>query len=257
MSSFRRRRRAGAHVLVGRKRAEYLAARLGIALREARLAGHLKQSELATATLLSQPEISRLERGYGLTASIETWAIVAAAAGSQLAAFLEELPAATRPRDYEHLRRQQLVMKIGAAGGWRAKSEHRIDRGSDRSRSIDVVLERAVSRETAVVEVWDWFGDVGAAWRGFDAKVAAIARSCAEQELSGGLPWRVEGVIILRATRRNGQLVREFNALFASHFPASSHAWLAALTRNDRAMPDQPGFLWTNVRGTRLVARRQ
>jgi transcriptional regulator with XRE-family HTH domain len=173
---------------------------MGTSLREARLANGLRQADAAAQAGVAQSYVSRLERGQGSATSIETWASVALAVGTQLAAFLEELPGATRPRDYEHLKRQQLVMKVAAAGGWRATSEQRIDRGSDRSRSIDVVLERAVSRETAVVEVWDWFDDIGAAWRVFDAKVAAVARRRAEQELLGAAPRRVAGLLVVRAT---------------------------------------------------------
>jgi hypothetical protein len=197
-----------------------------------------------------------MERGAGHTASIETWAAVAAASGAQLVCFLEELPGATRPRDYQHLRRQQLIASVAARGGWRATAERAVDPSWRRSRSIDVLLERRPHHEIAVVEVVDWFDDVGAAWRGLDAKVATIARDRASVELAGGPPTKVAGLLVIRGTRRNRLLVREFAMIFRTHFPARSGAWLAALQQTDRPMPPQPGFLWTDVGGSRLIAAR-
>jgi hypothetical protein len=62
--------------------------------------------------------------------------------------------------------------------------------------------------------------------------------------------------MVVRATVRNQQLVREFASLFRSHYPGSSRAWLAALSNPSAGMPSEPGFLWTDVRGTRLFAAR-
>ena len=44
--------------------------------------------------------------------------------------------------------------------------------------------------------------------------------------------------------------------MFAAKFPASSSAWLAALANPERPIPDELGFLWTDVAGTRLIASR-
>jgi hypothetical protein len=205
---------------------------------------------------VSQPEISRLEVGKGSTASIETWCSVAAASGSQLAAFLEDVPAATRPRDYEHLRRQQLMVEFAVRGGWHATVEHGLDPARERPRSIDVRLDRDRTRETAVVEIWDWFDDVGAAWRGLDAKVEAVRRDHAARELLGSKRWRVSGLIVVRATSRNRALVREFAALFRARFPASGRQWLGAVRSRSVPMPGAAGLIWTDVRGTRLYEAR-
>jgi hypothetical protein len=197
-----------------------------------------------------------MERGGGGAASIETWASVAVAVGSQLAAFLEGLPGATRPRDYEHLRRQQLVVDAAATGGWKAMVERRVGPISEHGPAIDVWLERPPHHEIAVVEIWDWFDDVGGAWRGLDGKVASVRREHAAGELLGSDAWRVSGLIVVRATQRNRALVREFGGLFRAKFPASGRSWLAALASDQMPTPDQPGFLWTDVRGTRLFAAR-
>lgn len=49
-------------------------------------------------------------------------------------------------------------------------------------------------------------------------------------------------------------MVRELEPLFAARYPASSMRWLKALTDPQTAPPDGSGFLWTDVRGSRLVA---
>jgi hypothetical protein len=195
---------------------------------------------------VSQSFVSRMERGLGQQASLETWAAIAAATGNQLAAFIERVPGTTLPRDYEHLKRQQLVIDTAKRGGWSATVEQ-IDLGWDRPRSIDVLLTRTARREVAVVEVWNLVDDVGAAFRGLDAKLARVAKPATATASS---------LMVVRGTRRNRRLVAEFRSLFRAHFPASSAAWLAALNDPNRPMPTTAGLLWTDVPGTRLVVAR-
>lgn len=240
----------------GRRRALDIGRRLGVSLRHARLATGMTQAQLAAATLVSQPEISRLERGHGGSASIETWSVVGAACGTSLAAFFEALPGADRPRDYEHLKRQQLVITTSEPGGWHPSVERRTHSRTAWSGSVDVRLDRMARRETAIIEIWDWFDDLGSAVRGLAAKVIAAEREHAARELEGDQPWRVAGLIVVRRTNRNRELVREFATLFRAQYPASAAAWLAALHSDRSAMPDEPGFLWTDVRGARLFAPR-
>jgi hypothetical protein len=187
-----------------------------------------------------------VERGRGQQASLETWASIAAASGHQLAAFIERVPGTTQPRDYEHLKRQQLVIATARSGGWTATVEEAIDTDWDRPRSIDVVLKRTARGEVAVVEVWNLVDDVGAAFRGLDAKAARITRQ--HGRAAGAL-------MVIRGTRRNRALVNDFNALFRAQFPGSSVGWLAALTA-DKPMPARAGLLWTDVAGTRLLVAR-
>jgi hypothetical protein len=188
-----------------------------------------------------------MERGLGQQASVETWASIAAATGHQLAAFIERVPGTTLPRDYEHLKRQQLVIATARHGGWTAAVEQAIDPDWERPRSIDVVLTRAARGEIAVVEVWNLVDDVGAAFRGLDGKVARMTRQ--HGPATGGL-------MVIRATRRNRALVHDFRALFRAQFPASSAAWLAALMARDKPMPATHGLLWTDVAGSRLLVPR-
>lgn len=236
--------------------------------------------DVADGAGVSQAWLSRMERGLGQAASLETWASVAAAVSQQLVAFLEDAPGADRPRDYEHLKRQQLVIETATQGGWRAIPELAIDPAWTHSRSVDVLLERPSSRESIVVEAWDFFDDVGAAVRGLDGKIATLVRMHQQREAAGGAAadagaagaagaaadagaatavadaWAVGGLFVVRGTRRNRALVQEFRTLFASRFPASSGDWLAALRDPTRRLPPGNALLWTDVPGTRLIPAR-
>jgi transcriptional regulator with XRE-family HTH domain len=242
-------RRAGTARITGRRRSGYLAQRIGIGLRESRIGVRLTQTEASDRAGVSQPFWSRLERGGGGTASLETLAACAAAVDTQLAAFLEAVPGADLPRDMEHLRRQQHLVALARGGGWIARPEQPIDPAARRSRSIDVELERTPRREIAVVEIVDLLADGGDTMRGLADKVAVVRGEA-------GAGWSVSGMLVLRSTSRNRGLVREFADLFAARFPASSAAWLAALGDQARAMPAADGLAWSSVNGDRLFATR-
>jgi transcriptional regulator with XRE-family HTH domain len=238
-------------------RAAYLARRLGVALREARQAAGLRQRDVAERIGLSQPEISALERGKGHGASILTWSLVASGVDEQLAAFLESVPGADRPRDYQHLRRQQLLIERARPGGWIAHPELLLDPDSHRSRSVDVALVRAARHEAVVAEVWDFFDDVGSSKRSLDGKRATLERQITTtRRVADAAEWCVRGLWVVRGTARNRRLVQEFAALFDAAFPAPPAAWLRCLDDPAASMPSGDGLLWTDIPGTRLLARR-
>ena len=174
--------------------------------------------------------------------------MVAAAVGVQLAAFLEAASGANLPRDMEHLRRQSAVVDRAAAGEWSPAPEMPVTRGGTGS-VIDVLLTRAPRREAAVVEVWDLLLDVGAAFRSFDEKLAAV-----QARLPG---WTISGAWILRGTRRNRGLVAELAPLFAARFPGDGKAWLAALDEPTSALPVAAVLLWTDAASTALAPWRR
>jgi transcriptional regulator with XRE-family HTH domain len=242
-----RRRRATAARARGQARARYLGSRFGTALREARQRVDLTQGEAADRAGISQPSWSRLERGFAAVATIETIATAAAAVGMELAAFIQDAPGADLPRDIEHIRRQELVGKLACRGNWQPMPERGIDPMASRSRSIDVYLERPERREAAVVEIVDLIDDVGAVYRGLADKVAAVAR-----EHPG---WATAGLLLVRATRRNRDLVAELDTTFSARFPARSRDWLKAIQHPDAPMPQTDGLAWTSVRGDRLIVR--
>jgi len=198
---------------------------------------------------ITQPFYSRIERGLELGASLLTLMACASALNVQLAVFVEALPGASLPRDIEHLRRQSLLVGIATIGGWHAEPEAPLANDGPRPRSIDVLLTRTAAREAAVVEVWDLLLDGGDAMRGLGAKVLAT-------RMRLGPEWRVQGLLLLRRTSRNRALVRNLVPLIAARFPASSAAWLKALTETGAPMPSAAGFAWTSVAGDRLIAAR-
>lgn len=242
----RHRRRAGTHRRRGRERAVQVARRIGVSLRHARVLAGLRQVDVAARAGISQPFYSRLERGLATSVSLETLAACGDALGHQLAAFVELVPGATPPRDVEHLRRQQLVVDTATTGGWRATPEAALPDDGPRPRSIDVLLQRPRRRETAVVEIADYLADVGDAIRNLEAKVLAIA----SRESDGA----VAGLLLVRRTRRNRQVVADLRSLLAARYPGPSAAWLRALRDPAAPMPRDAGFAWTSVRGDRLIA---
>jgi len=234
-----------------------VAARLGVGLRDARLATHLTQSQLADRAGVSQTWVSLIEGGQGHAASIETWSVLAASVGEQFVGFLEGIPGSERPRDMEHLRRQNALIEIAQRGGWTALPELAIDPSSARSRSVDVGLVRPARREAVVSEIWDWFEDVGAGFRSLDAKVATLtARLLAGPPTTPDVTWTIRGLYVIRDTRRNRELVRELSALFAARFPGFSSEWLAALADPAAPIPGADGFLWSTADGASLRAAR-
>jgi hypothetical protein len=242
------RQRATREVLAGRRRAAYVAARLGVGLKDARVRSGRTQQECAATARLSQARWSNLERGLGASAPLATWAIAAAAAGQELVGCLDQAPGADLPRDIEHLRRQSAIAERASVGGWAVAPEIPVVVGTA-GRVIDALLTRATSREAAVFEVWDLFLDVGQALRSFDEKVAAVRLN-----LPG---WTVSGAWVIRGTRRNRSLVAEIAPLFRARFPAAGSAWLRALDSRAGAMPREPALLWTDAAGARLSAARR
>jgi len=247
-----RRRRASPDRIAAKARSRYLADRLGRALRESRRALGASQAAAAERAGVSQSFWSVLERGGAGTASLETLTACAAAVGAQLAMFAEARPGSELPRDIEHLHRQELVLRIARAGGWRATPEHPIDLEAWRSRSIDVFLERDRdgTRETVVVEIEDFLADVGSTFRGLADKVMGVRRT------AGSDPGRVAGLLIVRRTNRNRAIVAELGEIFATRFPAPSRGWLAALTTTSKPMPLVDGWLWSATDASRLAIPR-
>ena len=177
--------------------ADELVGRLGRMVREARLRLGLTQDEVASRAGVHQSTISVIERGGGSACTMRVWVRAALAVDSDLRAYLEGISAADRPRDHVHLRGQELILVSAAPGGWSGVAEAEVDHDRSRSRSADVLLCRRTDQ--AMVEVWDWFHDVGGAWRTSTSKVARSAPDGPDGRV--GLLW------VVRATRRNRQLI--------------------------------------------------
>jgi len=159
-----------------------------------------------------------------------------------------------------HLRNQELVIKVAAQGGWRARPEASIDRDPGRSRAADVLLkrERGALTEHLFVDIWDWFDDVGSSLRSFERTLARVGAYA----IATGLPStpagavRVSGLWVVRATTRNRQLLAAHRHLFRARFPGSSGQALKALTDPSTPPPHESTWLWASVPGDRLFRAR-
>ena len=302
------------------RRAATLATTLGRAVRDARLEHGLRQVDVASRAAIAQSTESEMECGHGESVSLLVWTRVAYACGTDLRAYLERTSSSARPRDAVHLRHQELVARVATAGSWRPMPEAQLDIDPARSRSADLLLERP--GEVALVEIWDSFEDVGAAFRSWDRRIGRLIEREAgrprsigrvahaeDAHLVGARPnsalvrptgtigrldgaqtanrldgaqtanrldgaqtanrlggakarpdetgeVRVAGCWVVRATRRNRQLVHEHETIFAARFPESGRLWLSAMEHAEGRMPERSGLLWTSVVGDRLFSAR-
>lgn len=229
-------------------------------LKDARVRRRLTQAAASEIAGLSPSTWSWLEVGRDGRGTLATWNRAARAVGSSLHAYLPEASAADQPRDAVHLRNQELIMRTAAAGGWRALPEAQIDREARTSRAADVLLERrsadAVVREYALVEIWDWFDDVGGAQRNWDRRLDALERYAIARMVGDQPLPLVGGCWVVRATQRNRSLVKEHRHFFRARFPGSAGAWLTALTTRGASMPQTSALLWVAVKGDRLYPAR-
>jgi transcriptional regulator with XRE-family HTH domain len=236
-----------------------LAQRLGASLKYARGVARLTQAAAAGRAGISQGTWSSLEIDRDGRYTLATWDRAAFAVGTRLDAFLPQATAANQPRDAVHLKNQELVIRMSRPGGWGALPEELIDREARTSRAADVLLYRRRIREPAeyaLMEVIDWFDDVGAPIRDWSRRLDAVERF-AIARMAGDDPLpRTSGCWIVRATRRNRRLIGDHVNFFRARFPGSGHAWIAALTDANTAMPKEPALLWVTVDGTRLFPAR-
>ena len=237
-----------------------LAGRLGLALRDARTAAGLTQAQAGVRAGIAQSIWSRLEISRDPRFTLATWDRAAFAVGSSMEAFIRGGSAANAPRDAVHLKAQELIVRNSVLGRWQALPEEMIDREARSSRAADVLLHRRWppprASEYALMEVIDWFADVGAPMRAWSGRIDAVDRYAVARMRDGDPVAVVSGCWVVRATRRNRALIGEHRNLFQARFPGSGHAWLQALTSATEPMPTAPAILWVSVIGDRLFPAR-
>jgi transcriptional regulator with XRE-family HTH domain len=224
--------------------------RIGAAIKEARVRRRWTQTRLAAAASLSRRIVARTERAE-TRLDVEALQRLALALDLPLTVELGRDPRRD-VADAGHLAMQELILGVGR----RAGLLHRFElatRPNDPWRSADVVIGSDQQRAAADIECWNVFGDIGAAVRSSQRKVAelheiAVARWGADARAS--LCW------VVRSTVRNRELVRRYPEVFAAAFPGSSTAWVASL-RGDRSIPAEPGLVWTDLRASRIFAWRR
>ena len=209
------------------------------------------QVELARRVGVSPSTISAIERGEGGTLSLELW---------QQVALVLDLPlkleigrdALEEPVDAGHLRVQELVLRLGRATG-RGRSFELATKPDDPRRSTDVGLVDDSLRILLLVECVNTFGNVNASMRSSDRKRAEA--EALGISIGNGEPYRVRTCWVVRATKRNRQLLATYPELFMTRFPGSSRAWVDALT-NGRSPPNDPGLVWCDLNATHVFEWR-
>jgi len=234
-----------------RRNAE-LMARLGLELRRSRHRRRLTQAQLAGVIGVVQSTVSQMERGRGGSLSMDVWQRAFATVDRDLTLVVAR-DILEQPHDAGHLAGQELVLRLGRGAGYRGVFELQV-KPADSRRSTDVGLRDDRARRLVLVEYWNTFGDIGAAARSSGRK-AAEAEALAIA-IGNGRPYAVHACWVVRATKRNRELVRRYPELFASRFPGSSEQWVRALT-DGRQPPREPGLIWCDVRATRLYPWRR
>jgi transcriptional regulator with XRE-family HTH domain len=226
--------------------------REGAKIRRARKRRGWTQAQLGRKVGLAQSTISQMERGEGGTLALETWQRVALVLGLPLSIELGR-DAHEEPADAGHLGIQELVLRLGRESGY-LRTFELPTRPADPARSTDVGLTDDSQRRLTLIECVNTFGNIGAAARSSDRKRAeaeALAIS-----IGRGQPYTVHACWVVKASRRNREIVGRYPELFESRFPGSSRGWVGALARGS-APPDGLGLVWCTVSATRIFEWRR
>lgn len=250
MWSMPTRRRSRLDTEANRQLVEAMA-HAGAKVRAARRRRGWSQAKLGGLAGVSQTAISRLELGEGATLSIRVWQRVAMAL--ELPLDFELGRDALEPAaDAGHLEMQELMMRLGRQLGI-GRTFELATKSADPSRSTDVGWRDDAHRRLIQIECVNSMGSINAAARSTDKKRAeAQALAIA---IGHGRPYSVHTCWVVRATRRNRQLLAQYPEIFASRFPGSSRAWVAALIKGTPP-PDEPGLVWCSVDASRLFEWR-
>jgi transcriptional regulator with XRE-family HTH domain len=233
-------------------------ARIGAELRVSRKRRRARQADVGRRAGLSRSAVGSIEHGYGGTFSADSLQAVSMAVGRRLDYQLSS-DALQEPADAGHLAIQELVLRLGRAAGF-ARTFELPTRPADPARSADVGVRDDRRRFLVLVECWNTIGDVGAASRSSERKLAeaeqlavAIGPLRADATVE---PYRVRGCWVVRATARNRALLTRYPEVFAARFPGSSAGWVRALAARGEPQ-SRPGLVWCDVAATRLFAWRQ
>ena len=208
------------------------------------------QEDLASRAGLDRNIVGRFERGEG-RADLQTLERVALVFDVSFTVSLGRDPRED-VADAGHLAMQELLLRLGRAAGFEVQFEL-ATRPVEPWRSIDVAFGDPRRMVAVEVECWNTFGDIGVASRSSTRKLAELAQASIGrwgEDAKAALVW------VVRDTTRNRALIARSPEVFASRFPGSSRAWVAALTAG-APIPTEPGLVWCNLRGGRLIAWRR
>ena len=215
---------------LGRQRARWLVGRYGQELRIARMTAGLTQSRLARLAGLSQPQVSRAERGAG-GLSLDQRCRLAAAVGHELAWRLYPV-SSVRLRDSGQL---DLARAIVAAAhpSWHAELEVPIAPGD--LRAADMVLEGRV--ELLHIEIERVLVDVQEQLRAGKLKRQALAERHQRP---------VRFVLAIADTQTNRSRIASIPELTQRALPVSSRRCWSAIRTGEPIGDD--GILIVNAR---------
>ena len=145
--------------------------------------------------------MSRAERGLGGGLTLDAWQRIGIALGVPVFVSLRRDHLA-ETRDAPHLAMQELVLRTGRGAGYTGTFELPT-KPLEPARSIDVGLIDDRHRRVVVDECWNTFGDIGAAARSSDRKVAE-AEALAARTLGRRRAPRRAGVDRSRDCRQPG-----------------------------------------------------
>jgi transcriptional regulator with XRE-family HTH domain len=160
----------------GSKKASAFGGSAGSEVKASRQRRRLNQEALAARVGISRGRLADIEAGRGANSPLEVWFALGEALGRPFRAeFVRDR--LEEPADAGHLAIQELVLKLGRRAGFDGRFEFPT-RPTDPARSSDASLLDRRGRRLVLVECWNTFGDLGAAVRSSDRKLAD-ARSLA------------------------------------------------------------------------------
>jgi len=229
-----------------------IAVALGRAVKNARLRLRLTQRALGARVGVHQAWISRIELGHGTRVPLQLWVSLGVALGRPLAiSFTRPLGETREPTDAGHLAMQERLLELARMTDRSAFFELPT-RPLDPSRSIDVCVRDSRHRVLVIHEAWNTFGDLGAAIRSTSRKSAEAADLA---QTIDDAPYRVATVWVVRSNTANRALLARYPGIVRAAFPASSRAWVRAITEGE-APPAAPGLVWLDPATGRVSERR-
>lgn len=234
--------------------ARAIAATLALEVRAGRRARRMTQAALGASVGVQQGRISQVERGMGQRLPLDRWIAIGAALGRPFAASFSRPVGPDRGfDDAGHLAIQELLLSLARRAG-RTGSFELPTRPTDPARSVDVAVVDAGRTCLILQEAWNTFGDLGAAVRSTNRKIAEAADLAVV--LGNGRAMRVAGVWVVRASANNRALIGRYPHIFEAAFPGSSRQWVAALTRGEDP-PMREGLVWADPAAGRLFEWRR
>ena len=240
-------------VIQARQRAKEVARALGARVRQARARRGWSQHQLAVQVGITRFRIGQIERGDGAGVPLDLWHALGLVLKLPLRIEFGR-DALEEPTDAGHLKMQELMLRLARTLGITRFFELPT-RSTDPALSVDVGWRDDARRALILNECWNTFGNINAAVRTTHRKIAETSQLAVTLG-GGGEPFVVAACWIVRDTRRNRELIGRYPEVFATAFPASSSAWVRALTAPAAPVPTEarPGLVGRPGQSTVSVA---